>query len=196
MFPDWGAARASREQLRVRLPAPVPGGGELSGRWWSGGRREGSSRSLTRCGRTPISESLDLMTAAGTWSRAARRATTPAARSAEVRWIASATSLVGGQERHERQQQDVEAHHHAIRTCQAAEDSVVHPPQATDRDEALRVRQVGRPLVRDALPEVVEVTFQDADLDDEQGDRDREDAARRVLSPDRVGVGLAKAQPG
>jgi hypothetical protein len=52
-------------------------------------------------------------------------------------------------------------------------------------------------LVRDALPEVVEVTFRDADLDDEQGDRNREDAARRVLSPDGVAVGgLAKAQPG
>jgi hypothetical protein len=138
-----------------------------------------------------------------------------AARSAEVRWTASATSLVEGQERHEHQQQDVEADHHAIRTCQAAEDPVVQRPQVTDRDEARRVGQVGRPLVHDALPEVVEITFRDADLEDEQGDRDGKDAVAKRLQAARAkavahwayfdaepprplaGIGgLAKAEPG
>jgi hypothetical protein len=43
-------------------------------------------------------------------------------------------------------------------------------PQATDRDEARRVRQVGRPLVRDAVPEIPEPALRDIDLEDQQRD--------------------------
>jgi hypothetical protein len=63
---------------------------------------------------------------------------------------------------------------------------VMREPDAADREEAPRVGQIGRPLLGDALPEVLEPGLRDADLEDEKGDRDCEDAVAERLDAARV----------
>src|SRR3712207_7659677 len=52
--------------------------------------------------------------------------------------------------------------------------SVMGHPDRPDGQEARHVGQVGRPLIRDATPEVVEVRLRYADVEDQQGDGDGE----------------------
>ena len=78
------------------------------------------------------------------------------------------------------------SHHPTVRVLQTAEDPVVDQPDPADREEARHIRQVGRPLVSDPLPEILETGLGHADLENQQRDRDREDAITESFDPTRT----------
>ena len=91
-----------------------------------------------------------------------------------------------GEERHEQEQQQVDPHHPAVDELEPAEDAVVREPQAADRDEAGQVAEVLRPLVEDAVGEVVQFLRGHRQVEHQQRDRDREHAVAERLGAARL----------
>jgi hypothetical protein len=56
-------------------------------------------------------------------------------------------------------------------------------PDDSDRHEAREVREKRRPLVEDGAEQVIAGIGRDAELEDEERDRDREDAVAERLQP-------------
>ncbi len=86
-----------------------------------------------------------------------------------------------GQERGEQEHEQIEPVERGVRGAQRTGDRRVLQPDDPDRQEARYVREQRRPLVHDCPQQVVTGALRDAELQDEQGDRDRKDAVAEGL---------------
>ena len=81
------------------------------------------------------------------------------------------------------QQHQIDHYHPAVGVLHASEDAVVCEPDPSDRDEARGIAQVRRPLISDAAPQMIELGLGNADVENEQRDRDREHTVAERLGP-------------